>query len=63
MAFCFLAVILVGYAGSHTSVTQQSTSDCVGAGQIDQGIAKRHIFYRGKLEIFGVSKGEDRGDI
>ena len=52
-----------GSAWSHTSPTPQSTSDCVGAGRINQGVAGRPIFYRAKLEIFGVSKGEDRGDI
>ena len=52
-----------GSAWSHTSPTPQSTSDCVGGGRINQGIAGGHIFYRGKLEIFGVSKEEDRGDI
>ena len=52
-----------GSAWSHTSPTPQSTSGCVGAGRIDQEVAGGHIFYRGKLEIFGVSKGDDRGDI
>ena len=52
-----------GYVWSHTSLTPQSTSDCVGAGRIDQGIAGGYIFYTGKLEFFGVSTGEDRGDI
>ena len=26
-----------------------------------QGVAGRHVFYGGKLIIFGVSKGDDRG--
>ncbi len=48
-----------GSAWSHTSPTPQSTSDCM---QSIRGLLV-DTFCMGKLEIFGVSKGDDRGDI
>ena len=47
---------LNGCARSHTSPTQQCTSDCVGACWIDQGIAGGHIFY-GEISVFWCFEG------
>ena len=48
-----------GSAWSHTSPTPQSTSDCM---QSIRGLLAA-TFSMGKLAFFGVSKGDDRGDM
>ena len=63
MAFHNKAANFNGSAQSHTSPTQESSSDCIGAGRINQGIAGGHIFCRGKVEFLGISRGYNRGGI
>ena len=57
MTFHNKAANLNGSAWSHTSPTQQSTSDFVGAGGIDQGIAGGHIVYGGNWRFLVFRRG------
>ena len=57
VAFCNWVGNFNSSAWSHTSLIPQSSSDRVGAGGVNQGIAGGHIFCRGKLEFWGIWRG------
>ena len=57
MAFHNKAANFNGSAQSHTSLTQESSSDCIGAGRINQGIAGGPFSIGGKWSFWAFRGG------